>query len=50
MVQEISFNNDKDQKTKSTTTVTKGTRDNNGHKVRRQSISKREDRDWAVLS
>ena len=38
-MQEISFNNDKDQKTKCTVTVTKGTKDNNGHKVRRQSIS-----------
>ena len=39
MVQEVSFNNDKDQKTKCTVTITKGTRDNDGHKVRRQSIS-----------
>ena len=39
MVQESSFNNDKDQKTKCTATVTKGTRDDDGHKVRRQSIS-----------
>ena len=39
MVQKISFDNDRDQKTKHTATVTKGTRDNNGHKVRRQSIS-----------
>ena len=31
--------NDKDQKTKCTVTVTKGTRDDDGHKVRRQSIS-----------
>ena len=39
MVQEVSFINDKDQKTKHTVTVTKGTRDGDGHKVRRQSIS-----------
>ena len=39
MVQEVSYDNDKDQKTKCTVTVTKGTRDNNGHKVRKQSIS-----------
>ena len=39
MVQEIFFDNDKDQKTKRTVTITKGTRDNNGHKVKRQSIS-----------
>ena len=39
MVQEISFRNDRDQKTKRTVTITKGTRDNNGHKIRRQSIS-----------
>ena len=39
MVQEISFSNDRDQKTKRTATVTKGTRGNNSHKVRRQSIS-----------
>ena len=39
MVQEVSFANDKDQKTKRTATVTKGTRDDDGHKVRRQSIS-----------
>ena len=38
MVQEVSFDNDKDQKTKCTATVTNGTRDNS-HKVRRQSIS-----------
>ena len=31
--------NDKDQKTKGIETVTKGTRDDDGHKVRRQSIS-----------
>ena len=30
---------DKDQKTKHTVTVTKGTRGDDGHKVRRQSIS-----------
>ena len=39
MVQEVSFDNDKDQKTKCTAAVTKGTGINNGHKVRRQSIS-----------
>ena len=39
MVQETSFANDRDQKTKHTVTVTKGTRDNPSHKVRRQSIS-----------
>ena len=39
MVQEIFFDNDKDQKTKCTVTVTKGTKDDDGHKVRRQSIS-----------
>ena len=39
MVQEVSFVNDKDQKIKRTVTVTKGTRDDDGHKVRRQSIS-----------
>ena len=39
VLQEIFFDNDKDQKTKRTVTVTKGTRDNNGHKVKRQSIS-----------
>ena len=39
MVQEVSFVNDKDQKIKCTVTVTKGTRDDDGHKVRRQSIS-----------
>ena len=39
MVQEVSFDNDKDQKTKHTVTVTKGTRGDDGHKVRRQSIS-----------
>ena len=39
MVQETSFRNDRDQKTKCTATVTKGTRGNVSHKVRRQSIS-----------
>ena len=39
MVQEVSYDNDKVQKSKGTATVTKGTRDNNGHKVRRQSIT-----------
>ena len=39
MVQETSFGNDRDQKTKRTATVTKGTRGNVSHKVRRQSIS-----------
>ena len=39
MVQEVSFDSVKDQKTKCTATVTKGTGINNGHKVRRQSIS-----------
>ena len=39
VVQEISFVSDKDQKTKRTVTITKGTRDDDGHKVRRQSIS-----------
>ena len=38
-MQEVSYDNDKDQKTKRTVTITKGTKDNNGHKVRRQSIS-----------
>ena len=38
VVQEVSYDNDKDQKTKRTT-VTKGQGINNGHKVRRQSIS-----------
>ena len=33
------FDNDKDQKTKHTATVIKGTEINKGHKVRRQSIS-----------
>ena len=39
MVQETSFGNDRDQKTKHTVTVTKGTRGNPSHKVRRQSIA-----------
>ena len=39
MVQEIFFDNDKDQKTKRTVTVTKETMDDDDHKVRRQSIS-----------
>ena len=39
MVQETSFGNDRDQKTKLTATVTKGTRGNVSHKVRTQSIS-----------
>ena len=39
MVQEVSYDSDKDQKTKHTVTVTKGTRGDDGHKVRRQSIS-----------
>ena len=39
MVQEVSFANDKDQKTKGTVAVTKGTRDDDGHKLRRQSVS-----------
>ena len=39
MVQETSFGNDRDQKTKRAATVTKGTRGNVSHKVRRQSIS-----------
>ena len=39
MVQETSFGNDRDQKTKHAATVTKGTRGNVSHKVRRQSIS-----------
>ena len=39
MVQETSFRNDRDQKTNHTATVTKGTRGNVSHKVRRQSIS-----------
>ena len=39
MVQEVSYDYDKDQKTKRITTVTKGTRDDDGPKVRRQSIS-----------
>ena len=36
---EVSFDNDKGQKTKRTVPITKGTRDDDGHKVRRQSIS-----------
>ena len=39
MVQETSFKNDSNQKTKCTAMVTKGTRGNVSHKVRRQSIS-----------
>ena len=39
MVQETSFGNDRDQKTKRTATVTEGTRGNASHKVRIQSIS-----------
>ena len=39
VVQETSFGNDRDQKTKCTATVTKGTRGNISSKVRRQSIS-----------
>ena len=39
MVQETSFGNDRDQKTKRAETVTKGTRGNVSHKVRTQSIS-----------
>ena len=39
MVQETSFGNDRDQKTKRTATVTKGTRGNVSHRVRIQSIS-----------
>ena len=39
MIQEVSFDYDKDQKTKRTVAVTKGTRDDDGPKVRRQSIS-----------
>ena len=39
MVQETSFGNDRDQKTKHTVTVTKGTKGNPSHKVRRQSMS-----------
>ena len=39
VVQETSFGNDRDQKTKSRAIVTKGTRGNVSHKVRRQSIS-----------
>ena len=39
MVQEISFDNDKDQKTKHAAAVTKGTSDDSGRKVRRQSTS-----------
>ena len=39
MVQETSFGNDRDQKTKRTATVIKGTRGNVSHKVRTQSIS-----------
>ena len=39
MVPDVPFDNDKDQKTKCTVTVTKGTRDDDGHKVRRQSVS-----------
>ena len=39
MVQETSFGNDRDQKTKLTATVTKGTRGRVSHKVSSQSIS-----------
>ena len=39
VVQEVSFINDKHQKTKRIVIVTKGTRDDDGQKVRRQSIS-----------
>ena len=39
MVQEVSYDNDKVQKSKGTATVTKGTRGNVSYKVRRQSIS-----------
>ena len=39
MIQEVSFDYDKDQKTKRTATISKGTRDDDGHKFRRQSIS-----------
>ena len=39
LVQETSFGNDRDQKTKRTATVTKGTRGNVSHKVTTQSIS-----------
>ena len=39
VVQETSFGNDRDQKTKCTATITKGTRGNVSYKVRRQSIS-----------
>ena len=38
-MQEVSFINDKDQKTKRIVTVTKGTRDDDGHKFRRQYVS-----------
>ena len=38
MVEEVSYDSDQDQKTKRTVTVTRGTKDNNGHKIRRQSI------------
>ena len=39
MVQESSFGNDRDPKTKCTATVTKGTRGNVSHKVMREFIS-----------
>ena len=39
MVQETSFGNDRDQKTKCTVNVTKGTRGNVSNKVRTKSIS-----------
>ena len=39
MVQETSFGNARDQETKRTAIITKGTRGNVSHKVRRQSIS-----------
>ena len=39
MVKETSFGNDRDQKTNRTATVTKGTRGNVSHKVRRQPIA-----------
>ena len=39
MVQEVSFGNDKDQKTKCTALSPREQGINNGHKVRRQSIS-----------
>ena len=45
VVQEISFNNDKDQKTERIATVTEGTGINNGHQSGDNPYLKKEDRD-----